>query len=76
MEGNVYDLTYYKIPFISLKDSTQQQIYVDVDFLVYWQHFTWWQNIGHMVLLWTFTSSLNMKHRTSHLPSCLSTSQE
>ena len=34
MEGNVYDLTYYKIPFISLKDSTQQQIYVDVDFLV------------------------------------------
>lgn len=40
MEGNVYDLTYYKIPFISLKDSTQQQIYVVVDFLVYWQHFT------------------------------------
>lgn len=40
MEGNAYDLTYYKIPFISLKDSTQQQIYVDVDFLVYWQHFT------------------------------------
>jgi len=40
MEVNVYDLTYYKIPFISLKDSTQQQIYVVVDFLVYWQHFT------------------------------------
>ena len=40
MEGNAYDLTHYKIPFISLKDSTQQQIYVDVDFLVYWQHFT------------------------------------
>ena len=40
MEGSVYDLTYYKITFISLKDSTQQQIYVDVDFLVYWQHFT------------------------------------
>ena len=39
MEGNANDLTYYKIPFNSLKDSTQQQIYVDVDFLVYWQHF-------------------------------------
>ena len=40
MEGNVYNLTYYKIPSIFLKDSTQQQIYVVVDFLVYWQHFT------------------------------------